>query len=62
MISPKEDTQKRMLAPKNNPSPKNPKLSSMANIANRSPNNKFDHKEVITTNTLTSKKKLLINN
>jgi hypothetical protein len=37
---------------------KNPKLASMANIANRSPLNKHENKDAITNNTLTSKKQL----
>lgn len=43
MISSKEDTQKRMLSSKQL-ALKNPKLGSMANIANRSPISKFDNK------------------
>jgi hypothetical protein len=37
---------------------KNPKLASMANIANRSPLNRNDNKEALTNNTLSSKKQL----
>jgi hypothetical protein len=48
MISPTE----RKTSPK--PTLKNPKLASMANIANRSPLNK-DAKEPLTTNTLSKK-------
>ena len=40
MLSSREETQKRMLSNKII-SPKNAKLSSMANIANRSPTNRF---------------------
>ena len=42
-------------------SPKNTKLTSMANIANRSPTNRFENKTAITTATLSSKKQLLQN-
>ena len=55
MKSSKEDVQKRMLGSRQI-SPRNPKLGHMANIANRSPTNRFDNKTPITTNTLGSKK------
>lgn len=58
MLSSREETQKRMLSNKVI-SPKNTKLSSMANIANRSPTNRFENKNPITTTTLSSKKQLL---
>lgn len=60
MISSKDDIQKRMLSSKTI-SPKNTKLGSMANIANRSPTNRFDNKVSITNNTLTSRKNALDN-
>lgn len=40
-------------------SPKNAKLGSMANIANRSPTNRFDNKVSITNNTLSSRKNIV---
>jgi hypothetical protein len=53
MLSPKEDAQRRLLA--NKQLPKNPKLASMTNIANRSPLNKYENKEPLTNNTLSKK-------
>lgn len=58
MISSKDDIQKRMLGSKTI-SPKNTKLGSMANIANRSPTNRFENKMGITNNTLTSRKNIV---
>ncbi len=56
MIPLREEPQKKLTNSKSGP--KNPKLATMANIANRSPLNKYENKEPITNNTLTSKKQL----
>jgi hypothetical protein len=58
MISPKDDTQRRMLNAKF--IPKNPKLASLTNIANRSPQNKIESKDYI-ANPVSSKKQLTAN-